>query len=270
VHEQLAARIAAGSAVVIVGERAAAAAESLRAGGCDVTTVGDPACVADAAPFDAAVVAEFDERWGQPSEFLRGLRPSLRSDGRVLVSRRDAGAAAMRVGLYGESVGEAVAPTVRPVDLERFAASALEGLLRTAGYRVVAGAPGDAWIEGIPAPEPARGEATPPLDPLALAHAEVRELRAFTATVLERQRRLHEELARLRASLARRDESLAALRDELAELAGVRAVALERERQLTVAEGRFAEAEGRILDLEARRQRLTEAIAELRERNSGP
>lgn len=271
-HEQLAARIAPGSTVVIVGERAAAAAESLRAGGCEVTTVGDPAGVGGAAPFDAAVVAEFDEGWGQPSELLRGLRPSLRSDGRVLVSRRDAGAAAVRVAHYGESAGEPVAPTVRPVDLELFAAGALEELLLAAGYRVVAGSPGDAWIVGTPNPQAAVAPAMPATQrhaPLALALAEVRELRAFTTTVLERQRRLHEELALLRASLARRDESLAALRDELAAITDARAVACERERRLVAAESRLTEAQGRILDLEARRRRLAEAVAELRERDAG-
>jgi hypothetical protein len=271
VRDALAARIAAGSRVVVVGTRGPDASDALRACGCDVMIVAHPHAVREAAPFDAALVTEFDERWGHPSVFLRELRSSLGRAGRLLISHAGTGAAAVRITVYGESNGEAVAPVMRELDLDRFATRALAELLASSGYRVLAGTPSDGWIEGAAIDREMPGEASTVRvaagdDRLALAEAELRDLRAFVQTVLERQRRLHEELARLRGSVAQREAALVTLRAQLDEAFGAAALAQERLLQLGAAELQLAAAEARIADLDARRIRLSSAVVELRER----
>ncbi|MBD5655713.1 MAG: hypothetical protein IAI50_11130 [Candidatus Eremiobacteraeota bacterium] len=269
-RDELAQRIVPGSRVVVVGDRDPAVADALRAGGCDVTTVVHPNFARNEAAFDVAIFGEFREDWRHPSDVLRELRSSLCARARVLVSRAGTERAAVRVAVYGESVGENVAPVVRGCDLDRFGVRALGELLGSAGFRVIAGMPNDEWIEGVAiagdaadgAPRVAAESATESPD-----RAELRELRTLVRTVLERQRRLHEELARLRASIARRDETLALLRSRLEDRAGANLLAQERLIRLEATEVRLAEARAQIADLEARRLRLTEVVRELRERD---
>ncbi len=267
-------RFAPRSRVLLVGACDAGTLDALRERECDVRAYPPSNGRAGPRVFDVALVTEFREAWSHPAELLRDLKELLAPEGRIAVSTLSAGAAAIRIAMYGESRGETTAPTLRAQDVELSAAPALVALLAEAGYRIVPGTERRAWIEGVAAEtrdtesKGASQRAGPDeAGQLELAIREIAALRQFFTATHDGQRRLHEELSRLRALLAERDKALFALQSQLDAARAQAALTRERTEALERANHRLAEMEAFVADAEARRARLAAALGELRERS---
>jgi hypothetical protein len=254
--------------------------------------------------FDVVVFAGFPEALPEPRVLLAEVARTMNEGARFVATVPSLVRTAVRVAVFGGSVGENVAPVVTNDDVAIYGLRSLAMLFEEAGFRVTPAGPAASILHGVldavPSVDAVPGDSAaaggsaavggsvaaggglpaggfsvagvlfpePTVEErLAFAEREVAELRAFFGTIHDNQRRLHEETARLRSMLGAREVELDVLRTETWELRRKTTVVVEDGSALVRAlESDVARQRATIADLEARNVRLREALAELRDR----